>query len=196
MADQYLAALYPDRHRVLGRWLQPCSLGHALLLQRLGNPYFGISNLKSEISDCGPGDLLLAISLCALPYRRALRVFHRPTFKAMLRWRAWWLPVRFPGPLYTIECLKWAAYLRASWSQPETWQSANRGRSLGISVLQAIKLTLTAHLGYPVRDALNTPLALALWDYAGYWDLEDRLQVVSDSDAALMDAADRLASEN
>jgi hypothetical protein len=63
--ESFTAARWPDRMRVLGRWLEPLSVGHILLLTRLRHPLVGGSQPLDPVA------IGTAVALCSLPAARA-----------------------------------------------------------------------------------------------------------------------------
>ena len=175
---QYLAALFPNRYRVLGIRLEHFTLGHALLLERLESPFMVHSRVP------GPGDLRLALGICSRRYPRAVRF-------ANSRWLKWRLPM-----VNRSEVLPGAAqmfdYIREYQQHPECWSGRGGGRLMGTPFFQAVKLTHVMHLGKTESEALGTPLGLALWDYAACWELLEKMELVSGPDRQAMAAIEAM----
>ena len=179
----YLSALYPDEHRVLGLRLHPFTLGHALLLERLENPFLVGGRLP------GLGDLRLALALCLRSYPRALALVEQPRRLRLAlilgTWRA------------TARALPWGIaqmfdYIRVFQQHPDCWGGRGGGRAMGTPFFQAVKLTHVMHLGKTELQALCTPLALALWDYAACWELLEKMELVSGADRDAMKALESI----
>ena len=66
----------------------------------------------------------------------------------------------------------------------------------GAPFLESVLVTLLSRLGYREADALALPLGRALLHYFTYWELEGRIELVNDEDAAqaiaFSEEADRL----
>jgi len=171
-AEKYARALYPDTYRVLGRRMADYTLGHALLLERLGSPFV--------IGDAlpGPGDVKLFLLLCSRRYPRALRLVQLS--QLLPTWFAWRLRcVRLPLDQFPYAVVSVNRYLQESSSMPKPWKEEG-AKKPGSPPLQQVKLTLMSRLGYSRRQALCTHLAEAFWDFFGLWELEGKISLTDD----------------
>lgn len=178
---EYLQALYPDEHRVLGIRMAAFTLGHALLLERLESPFMVHSRLP------GLGDLRLALFLCSRPYPRALALMEKPRstlFRFLLPW------IR-PAHL-DFGTAQMFDYIRVFQRHPECWSGRGGGRLVGTPFFLAVKLTHVMHLGKTDLQALCTPLSEALWDYACAWELLEKMELISGRDREAMAALEKL----
>jgi hypothetical protein len=184
---QYLSALFPDEYRVLGIRMAPYTLGHAMLLERLGSPFVTGAHLP------GRGDLKLAIALCRRSYPRALARVRRT-----LGIGNWSFVLERPWLLDQETQLSGIAqltdYIRAFQHRPATWNERPGGREMGTPFLLAVKLTQVMHLGKTDLQALCTPLSAALWEYACCWELQEKMQVVNPAERLAQAAVDALKS--
>ncbi len=114
------ADLVPEAHRVLGTLLRPFSLGHHLLLKRLGSPY--TSHAEAEGS---PAELALAVFCCAVPFSVSLETILSGEWDAAFaawsrRLRApWWRRTRFQ---HATEAAAWRAYLTDGYRAAPIWR--------------------------------------------------------------------------
>ncbi len=176
----YLRALFPDNYGVAGVWLKPYCLGHVFLLERISSPFVGF---EREIS---LGDLRLALAICKRTYPDAL-VYVRRASK-------WNMPLRIcTRERFEKGVSQFIDYVQKSSTHPTCWNGL--GRKIGSPFLQSIKLTLIARLGKTELEAMSCPLALALWDYMAYWEMEDRMQIVSDEQKQAMAFAKSLSEK-
>lgn len=169
----YLGALLPLPARVLGTRLLPFSLGHRLILERLGSPF--ISGGPVEISD-----LVLGIIVCSRPPDAAWGALDswRSTWNARtLGWRA-----RLSGVDY-LSCLNaFQAYVADGSKVPQFWQGENNKR-INVPLTVLVKVFLQKELGYTHETALARPWGAALHEYAVGLSLLGKLELVDDAEA-------------
>jgi hypothetical protein len=184
----YLAAVFPSTHSVLGTRLHVFTLGHAMLLHRLGSPI--IERQPAELAD-----LVLFVELCRLPFKEAVRQSRRGVFG----WRLWWLHFKWRWLSVADELKVRAAldlYLDQAHSAPLAWSELGKGgRKSGSPMLQSIKVTLMARLNKSEAEALETSLAVATWDHFAFWEQEGSVKIANDTDAALLEMTRQLERE-
>lgn len=164
--------------------MAPFTLGHALLLERLGSPFIG-----GPARLPGLGDLRLALALCSLTYPRAVKLVGRPRRLRLALWVVGWTARSRYLPAGTLQFFD---YIRKFQNHPECWSGRGGGRAMGTPFFQAVKLTLVMHMGKTELEALCTPLSLALWDYAACWELSEKMELVSSADRAAMETLETL----
>lgn len=177
---EYLAALLPDTYRVLGISLQPFSLGHAFLLERLQSPF--LIGGREPL----PGDLRRDITICTLSYPKAVKWVNarRAKWTMQLRW--------LTSERFQKGCWQFLDYLQKFHTHPQCWSHAGEGRQLGTPFLQAVKITGMMHLGLSELESLCRPLSLAVWDYTAVWELKDKLQMINETEKQAMEFAKEL----
>src|ERR1043166_7339236 len=139
-SDRYLADHYPDTYYVLGRRMQHFTLGHAMLLERLGSP-FSVRQPEPAANAAGvaaalggPGDLKLAIALCSRKYPAALKLLARPwRLRFALSRQHWTAEQTVSGALELLD------YIRRSSGAPQTWEKAE-SREMGAPFLAVVKV--------------------------------------------------------
>ena len=147
----YSASLFPDRVRAGGVLLQAFSVGHALLLQRLGSPldWSRKTAAKPQI-----GDLILAIGLCARPYPQALRWLESRRMKYWLRWKG-----LSRSAFFQFDLARFIRYLAEAWNGPRVWVRQEGGGKISFSPEGYCKMTLPLRRYVAGSDALVTALA-------------------------------------
>jgi hypothetical protein len=197
----YLGAAIPLPVRVIGTRLKPFSLGHLLLLQRLGNS-FVTPGVPFTI-----GDLLTGIIICSRDYSEAVT--------ALDSWRASWHArglgwrVRLSG-VSLVECVAvFRKYIESGSRAPSYVPPQQSGKRIAAPLPMLVKVYLQRHLNYTPAEALNVPWCAALHEYAISLAIDDRLELVdddyvaelaeyskpmSDEDKAKLDAALRRVS--
>lgn len=186
MASDYIRSAAPDTWTILGLELRPLCLGHLILLERIENEFVK--------SDGNPGfdDLVSGVWICACTYEEGLWWLNHPT---LLKWRLklWgWQCGTFD---INAKLDMFARYMIEQQQFPECWSEENSGRNRtsGIHFTEVIKVSLMSNLGLTESEALNKPLAIALWDHITWCVMqpESTLQVMNDREREAI----RLAKE-
>jgi hypothetical protein len=131
--------------------------------------------------------LALAAFICRLDCSDALDQVSRRKTPLGLRTAAW--RIARHGLEKSDDEMR--AYLMGAWPEIQWWKSPDKTRALGADLLQSLILT-QRRLGASLRDAMDIPLAHALWDQAAEAERQGVLSLVSDGDRAMMDRARRL----
>lgn len=187
-ADEYAAAMLPDVWRVAGVRLHVPTLGHILLLQRLGLPAVA-SALASPLP---AGTMALWLWVMSRPWDKATAGLRTWRGRWWVRVVAWQLRRRTDDDHLALV----ASYLSAAWSGPEIWEKEATGRTLCAPLAQNLKLILMSRLGVSEKAALDTPVRVALWDAAALAESSGQAEWVDESIAAAIEAqqaAHRLA---
>jgi hypothetical protein len=182
--EHFTAALFPDTHRVLGYTMQPYTIGHSLLLQRLGSP------LVTPDHDAGPGDLKLAIAVCSRPFPAARRLVQS-------RWIAFHL-ARIWAPIWKLRAgtEQFLAYRAASERTPPHYTDGDKPRNrLRTPLAYYLRVWLITELHIEPTQALCTPLAIAQHDFASWAEANGALELHDDQDDSFWDEADQLARD-
>ena len=169
----YLGALLPLPARVLGNRLLPFTLGHRLILERLGNPF--VTDGPVEIAD-----LLTGIIVCTRPPEAAWRALDswRSLWHARtLGWRA-----RLSGADYLSCVAAFRAYVEAGSKLPSFWQKDNRKR-LAVPLTMLVKVYLQKELGYSHESALSRPWGAALHEYCVALSIAGQLDLIDAEEA-------------
>jgi len=172
----YAATIWPDHWRVARCRLEPLSLGHALLLQRLG-----LSTLRGLGPTPGAGDLALYIAILSRPWRRAVALVDSWRGRWVLRWLA--LRLLHPATR-AVASVTLERYFAAAWRGPRVWTKDNTAAKQD-DPLRVLTCTLTQRLGYTHDAALDLPLERALWEACSYLAAEGLLEFYSSDDAHL-----------
>jgi len=176
----YAETVWPGQWTIFGLQLRPLSLGHALLLRRLG------------LEDKDTDQTLQAIWLCHHDWRKASQIAFR---SLSIRGQLWlhsrlvWAYLR-PN-LALQECLAWSEYLQESWSVPQLTTSGN-GSAAGAPDLLQLKVLLQGSLGYRHAEAMGMPVAQAIWECAAYSESQGGCTFKTDYDETLEKLADRM----
>jgi len=172
----YAATIWPDHFRLGRRRLQPLSLGHALLLQRLG-----LSTLRPLEQDPGAGTLALYLAVLSRPWRRAAALVD----SWRIRWVLAWFALRFiPLATRLVASILLGRYLTLAWRGPKVW-TKNATAPTQDEPLRVLTCTLTQRLGYTHADALDLTLERALWEVCTHLAAEGHMEFYSSDDARL-----------
>lgn len=181
----YLGALLPLPARVLGNRLLPFTLGHRLILERLGNPF--VTSGPVEIPD-----LLTGIIVCTRAPDDAWR--------ALDSWRALWHArtlgwrSRLSGADYLSTCAAFRAYVEDGSRLPSFWQKDNRKR-LAVPLTLLVKVYLQKELGYSHDEAMNRPWGAALHEYCVALSIAGQLDLIDADEAEFVNNIEPLNEE-
>ena len=172
----YPAAIWPDAHRVCGVRMKPHTLGHALLLRRLRNPYA----IDAERMPIRFGDTIQAAYICSRSWRRAAwGVSHWSSFlwirfRSFLRWRT-----------EDEDRAAMEAYLFAAWDVPTVFGRRRGAAERGTDPIQILIHRQRQLWGHSMDAALSVPLGIAVLDQIGCLEEQGSLRVAGERDAAL-----------
>lgn len=181
LAD-YAAALLPDRHRVCGVLLKPHTLGHALLLRRLCNPYA----VGSGVTDHGFGHTVQAAFVCSRDWVKAAAGVDRWTsviwirFRSFLRWHD-----------QATDRVALLQYLADAWRHPATLAKRN-GTPSGVDFIQALVTDQRSRWGMDIDQALNVPVGVAILERLEFLEREGVLRCWSARDEAALTKLDEV----
>lgn len=166
------------------------TVGHALLLQRIGSPFASMS--LPAAATVGLGSLAGAIVICSRSWRRAQRILDSRRAGLVIAWRALRLirPVprgRAAGQL--------ALYLCHAWEGPKIFTDAAGTTSDPAEALANIISIAKSELGLSHTETLDTPLRQAIWDICQFLHRKGSIQLITAADDDAFAAADRMAAE-
>lgn len=176
----YAEALFPDARSACGVQLHPLTLGHALLLRRLDNPFVrGESSYGLDVK-LTFNDVLEAAFVASRRWDVAARDVNR--------WRVvWWMRMKWLTRRRwiaedTAALLRWS---REQWSVPEVVATNDGGAVRGAELLHLLVVFCCQHLGCSHAEALNIPIRVALWDYFAHNENEGSMRMVGAVDEQL-----------
>lgn len=167
MDDSFLSALFPARHRLLGRALRPYCYGHLVTLHAIGSPLVAAAGAGDEVD---AGQLLAAVRVCAAPGWPLLPPDAlRPRLRDVLV-RAWL--ERRPGRLrravdaflaYRDDHDSFPAFYEEENLDPDGVGGAVKARLLTApaALVSVVKLVHRTTLTW--EEAWNLPVALPSW---------------------------------
>jgi hypothetical protein len=159
-------------HKVYGLALRPLSLGHAFVLESLGNPFY-----HGRLGT--PEELRVAAWICSHPPLTALRL----DGAGNLFWR--W---RTRNADFEREVARWKVYVDDFCTPPQLWTKAAKAGEeraepsrVPHQISTAVRLM---RLGMSEGQAWQTPVGAAAWYEAAGYETEtgSRLDIVTDSE--------------
>jgi|GEM_PF-4211266 len=153
----YAEGYFPDAYRIGGMRMQPMTMGHVLLIERVAPPFAPWRTTEDRI---GSGSIMLFVAIVTRAWRDAAVVLERPSW--VWRWKANRITRRVNGDPRAVATVE--AYLKAQINVPEAirWQRDDM-TTTGAEMSHALMVALM-QLGHTREAALDTPLRLALWD--------------------------------
>jgi hypothetical protein len=177
-SPDYSAAVFPDRFRVCGVWLKPMTLGHALLLRRLGNPFVtgdGIAVTRAHVLQC-------AIVL-SREWKDAESIVNSKRASWFYRFRTMASDASRAKDVVTL-----SMYFEASFPKVDYWREED-GRDSGFDGIDSLFISQRIKCGLSVRDALSVPVAVAVLDRYYMAEESGRISVWSTTDRLLAERA-------
>jgi hypothetical protein len=129
--------------------------------------------------------LLLAIWVCSRPWRVAAERIGSWSTRAWLRWMLTAMAICRVN--VAARAVMFGAYLADSRAMPPVWRLES-GSASGPPTILAVQSALTAKAGYAAAEALDLPIGQAWWELVALGHSEGRLRLVTDAEAAIMDA--------
>lgn len=182
----FAAALHPERITVAGVRLMPFMLGHAILLTRLHSPLACL--WTGEQKEVNVGDVALALWICQ---RTATESMSRIGSR-LASWQVRRLAKRVASIDAYAETSALMAYIANGFSGPKMRSSPDSARC-GAPMLAMLYAGLLSHFHRTDAEALNTPLALALWNRAAFLEEKGLVSVWTQDDQDLVEYAEELA---
>jgi len=178
----YLAAMLPTPAQVLGVRLHPFCLSHALVLQRLGNPFYcgGEASL---------GEQLLAVSVCAEHPARVMTSVTSPAFAWRMKLRGWWWLLRFNPTQRMLARKPLYNHIAAALEMPHFWVEVKPKAGTpdsGTPFLMRLQIVLARY--YTRAEMLVTPMQEALWMYCAHYENEEALRLANEAEEEAIQA--------
>jgi len=181
----YLLAALPDRFVIMGQLLRPFSLGHLMILKRMGN-VFVESGKRITLADFD--HLVSGVLVCSHTYDAANELLQNPKLpKIVKQWGKRLGKFNIPAKMR-----EFAAYIKGGCTRPEMAIPDGNGCTPGAPFLQRLKIVLQTELNHTESEALNKPFGLAIHDYCALFEINRAIRILTDEDKQ---AADELAAE-
>lgn len=150
MDEAFALMLAPRRHRCLGARLDPLSVGHVLLLQRLDSPFLSDKPVTAT-------RLFEAVFVCCQHHEKALINMQRWWAPRLLWWWAW----RHRKTDLEAESRKFVAYLEENFSVARVKKSRGNSQTCGAPWALRILVALMTEFHWTESKALDCPLIKA-----------------------------------
>lgn len=128
----------------------------------------------------------MGLWICSRPWREAAHGIDGWLARWWVRWMAAYIAicrVRIP-----YRELLWAAYLGEANSVPQFWKDENATASdSGIPPLLMLKMSLAVNWNKSDSDALDTPLAQAIWEHCAWLASQGNLNLITERDREVME---------
>lgn len=173
----FAEAVFPDGWQVGGVRLHPFSLGHALLLQRLGNAYAE----PSQFATGTLGSLAIAAWCCSRPAAVAAETKGDRRSLIWIRWFG--LRWRF---LFEPRHREFLQYGTAAWNLPEfdpTKRTAPEGLKPGAEPLHVLWMHRRRIIGDSEAETMDCPLVRARLDHLVWAEQEGGIIIRPDGES-------------
>lgn len=169
MSD-WLKSFFPEHVNLLGQRLEPLSLGHCMVLERLRNPLFIGGNANVD-------HLFEAVYVCCQPASDSWNSFFDVDFpKKILTWRK-----KIGRHDFARSMKVFLDYKNDSTIFPEMGGGDEpEKRKLGSPFLLQIKIMLQSKLGYSESAALNKPIGASVWEVMALSELEGHSKILNE----------------
>jgi len=182
--DPFYEAAIPEPVRLLGQDLRPLSIGHLMLLKRIGSPFVCPGDGPILI-----GDLAVAVFICCQTYEEGLDAIRGGDIaKTMARWGKQLKNVKGDELQRRFEMFR--EYMDAAFVSPSYSVSSRvKGGSVNMPLEQVIKCVLLMKTTLTESEILNRPFSLCQWDYVTLCAIEGNIEVLMPEDADNIRAA-------
>jgi hypothetical protein len=182
----YSCSVWRCRHKIAGKWLDPLTLGHCLVLQRHGSPFVPTHrprhqpNPRSGESDILHGDILLAVYVCSRGWREAKRGLERWSGRiAGFRLRCW---AQWRVGFREHDIVAFSEWWRAQWDKPGIVIDDKKTGFRGATAVPILISTERLHYGKTFEQALDTLVGEAFWDHALFHEDEGECRITAETD--------------
>lgn len=179
----YAATIFPDRFKACGVELRPMTLGHALLLQRIGSPFAGTRRrLLEEPNLITYAHILALIFICSRSWRSADRWINTRWCSFWLRWK--WVRCRHRIDEDSLAVIRWH---QCQWHAPNFTLSreSKSGFERGTDFVHQLLIFCCRNMGVDHATAMDVPLAVASYDYLAHAEGEGSIRITEGTDQDL-----------
>lgn len=185
MDQGFYEAVIPDPFTVLGVRLRPLSLGHLLILRKIGSAFFD-PDAKPNL-----GELGVAVTICSKTYEDGLAFLDDPqAMEKLTRWgkritnqtgaKGWFR--RLYKPVNVIEAFEFfSKYLDEGLKSPSYTYEADKSKEINITNEQLVKVILLKNTNLTESEILNRPWSMCVWDMLTIRAIEGQIQFFDDT---------------
>jgi hypothetical protein len=195
MIHPYIQARWPVKWRICGTDLLPFSIGHMLLLRRVGSPFVPDA---SEAETIEPGHLAMAVLICTRNFEQGCRFIDSRWVSLRARIWARWRRSVLVGDRLDLRVDMFQRYINQAWSMPQRFSDSpdelgSSGSHIPIELEIATVLQWHCHL--PENQIMDLPLGDALWRYNLALQQRGMIRLMTRDDDDLFARADAMAAE-
>jgi hypothetical protein len=183
-------AILPSRWRVAGHRLHTHCIGHALLLQRLRNPFATLA--PADAASARLGDLAEAILVCSRTWPRAAALLNSRYGGLALCWHASRIILHGRRPAVITALYD---HLTDAWTPPAAWLPPAAATATTTDALATLNHILRTTYRMTHQQVMLTPVRQALHDACLHLAAQGQLDLVDSTDDDLIRAADRMRQE-
>lgn len=179
----FIRAAVPEPFRILGKKLTPYTVGHEILFQK-----WDVAYSVEHPSEPNFSDLILGVFICSRTFSECVRDLQSPFASARLwAWGKWC--GRFDIDEKSALFSKYIQF-----EIPKLIPKPGNGR-LKTPWILGILTALQFECGMKSEEALNEPLALALWKIIGHRDAQGMIDIWDESTDANIEEGKKLLDE-
>jgi len=182
--SRWLEAILPEPINLLGQRLNPFSLGHCILLNRLDNPFYVGGNTDLQ-------DVLQGVFICSQTFDEAWTALADKNLdERIIKWQAQL------GRIDIQEVTSvFSDYLKNGSFSPDLSDESESKRQPGTPFLLRLKLILQSKLGYTEKEALEKPFGAVLHEVLGLAELRGDVKVMNADELEMHEEHKKLRAE-
>lgn len=178
--EAYAETCIPTKWTILGLTLKPLSLGHYILMKRLGCRYASDEDgVKIDISD-----LILGTLICSMSYSEFVEFMDDKDFeKEVRKWGKTFTKQVKKDKHFNIfeKFVLFKDYITDGTRMPLFWEGENSsGKPSGSHWSLNIHNVLIGELGFSNEEALNMPLTQVFAHYLRYLESQGAVEIMKD----------------
>jgi len=178
LSESYYEAALPEPFTILGLRLRPLSMGHLIILNRIGSPFVCDTEKLT-----GLGDLAVACLICSKTYQEGAALLSDTDLPvALYRWGRrltkphWWSKRREIDLQEKFSLF--ADYIKSATEIPEHYWTQDGGSSVEAPMAQTVKVQLLMKTSLTESELLDRPWRLCLWDMLTIRAMEGQLRFI------------------
>lgn len=183
--ETYAKNCIPTKWTILGLTLKSLSLGHYILMRRLGCRYASDENTEVDI-----GDLILGVLICSMSYEEFLEFMDDKNFtKEIAKWGKHCKKKIKKDKNFNLfeKFVMFRKYLNEGIETPLYWEGENaQGKSSGCHWALNLHNVLVGELGFTNTETLNMPLTLAFSHFFRYLESNGVIELMKDDEENLV----------
>lgn len=182
--EAYANSCVPTKWTILGLTLKPLSLGHYILMRRLGCRYSADEDTSVDISD-----LIIGVLICSMSYEEFISFMDDEDFEKEIRkWgKTFTKQVKKDKTFNLYDKFKlFKDYIIDGTQMPLYWEGENVGKASGSHWSLNVHNVLVGELGFTNSEALNMPLTQAFAHYFRYLETQGTVEIMRNNEEELI----------